>query len=207
MPMPIGAAAPRIPMTSMQASAQPAPTQQPQPKAAAPKPAPAAAPPGPARAAPAQVPWAFRGGPDTPIGKTIQGMVDRAKKFDTKLGGDSVERMLTEGILKNPKITNDMLMKMSKVPLEKLADAPKDKAEIERRVPGSRDLPSHKFTVGLLSALTGVDPAKLSQSSPGLGVTGSPGTPVSSRPSAPRSSAPPRCTTPPTTSSTRASRA
>jgi len=105
-------------------------------------------------------------------------MVDRARKFDTKLGGDSVERMLVEGILKNPKITNDMLMKMSQVPLEKLADAPKDKAEIERRVPGSRDLASHKFTVGLLSAITGLDPKQLSRAAPGLGVTGAPGTPI-----------------------------
>ncbi|HVE87516.1 MAG TPA: hypothetical protein VND93_31880 [Myxococcales bacterium] len=130
------------------------------------------------RPAAPQVPWAFRGGPDTEVGKTIQGMVDRARKFDAKLGGDSVERMLVEGLLKNPKVTNDMLMKMSKVPLEKLADSPKDKAEIERRVPGSRDLPSHKFTVGLLSAITGADPKKLSAQSPGLGVTGSPGTPI-----------------------------
>jgi hypothetical protein len=126
----------------------------------------------------AQVPWAFRGGPETEIGKTIQGMVDRARQFDVKLGNDSVERMLTEGLLKNPKVTNDMLMQISRLSLEQLAESPEDVAEIERRVPGSRDLPSHKFTVGLLSALTGVDSRQLSERTPGLGVTGAPGTPI-----------------------------
>ena len=158
------AAAPRLPLSPMPAAAAPA-----RPAAASastPKPA-----------AP-QVPWAFRGGANTEIGKTIQGMVNRARQFDTKLGGDSVERMLTEGLLKNPDVTNEMLMKMSQVPPEKLADNPSDRAETERRVPGSRNLDSHKFTVGLLSAITGADPKRLSQASPGLGVTGSPGTPI-----------------------------
>ena len=153
----------------------PAAQLQPLPAAA---PRPAAAPPAQPRAAAPQVPWAFRGGPDTEVGRTIQGMVNRARQFDTKLGGESVEHMLTEGLLKNPAVTNDMLMRMSRVPLEKLADTPSDRAETERRVPGSRNLPSHQFTVGLLSAITGVDPRQLSQASPGLGVTGSPGTPV-----------------------------
>ena len=128
------------------------------------------------RAEAPQVPWAFRGGPNTEVGKAIQAMVDRARKFDVKLGGDSVERMLVEGILKNPKVTNEMILKMSKVPLEKLADTPADKAAIERRVPGSRETPTHKFTVALLSAITGVDPKKLSEASPGLGLTGTPST-------------------------------
>jgi hypothetical protein len=167
MSSPIRASAPRPPTALPQAAAaQPAAT----PRTAAPA--------QPPRAAAAQTPWAFRGGPNTEVGKTIQTMVNRARQFDTKLGGDSVERMLTEGILKNPRVTNDMLMKMSQVPLDKLADTPADRAETERRVPGSRDLPSHKFTVGLLSAITGADPAALSRASPGLGVTGSPGTPV-----------------------------
>jgi len=130
------------------------------------------------RAAAPQVPWAFRGGPETEIGRTIQGMVNRARQFDVKLGGDSVERMLTEAFLKNPKITNDQLMQIGRVPLERLAESPEDQAEIERRVPGSRNLASHQFTVGLLSSLTGLDPRQLSQAAPGLGVTGAPGTPI-----------------------------
>ncbi|HEY8209488.1 MAG TPA: hypothetical protein VIG99_18495, partial [Myxococcaceae bacterium] len=160
---------PRLPVT--QPSAAPVQAR----AAAAPRPAAPAQTP---RAAAPQVPWAFRGGPNTEVGKTIQTMVNRARQFDVKLGGDSVERMLTEGILKNPSITNDMLMQMSRVPLSKLADTPSDRAETERRVPGSRNLASHQFTVGLLSAITGADPKALSQASPGLGVTGSPGTPV-----------------------------
>jgi hypothetical protein len=135
---------------------------------------PAAAP----KAAAPQVPWAFRGGANTEIGRTIQGMVDRARKFDTRLGGDSVERMLTEGLLKNPKLSNETLLQMSQVKLDQLAESPEDQAEIERRVPGSRDLDSHKFTVGLLSAITGVDPKALSREAPGLGLTGAPGTPL-----------------------------
>jgi len=105
-------------------------------------------------------------------------MVNRARQFDVKLGGDSVERMLTEAFLKNPKITNDQLMQIGRVPLERLAESPEDQAEIERRVPGSRNLASHQFTVGLLSSLTGLDPRQLSQAAPGLGVTGAPGTPI-----------------------------
>jgi len=130
------------------------------------------------KSAPAQAPWAFRGSPDSEIGRAIQGMVDRARQCDTKLGGESVEHMLTNGFLTNPKISNEKLLEMSRVPLEKLSDSPEDQKEIERRVPGSRTLDSHKFTVGLLSAITGIDPKKLSQASPGLGVTGAPGTPV-----------------------------
>ena len=141
--------------------------------AAAPKPAAA-----PQAASAPKVPWAFRGGPETAVGKAIQGMVDRARQFDVKLGGDSVERMLTEGLLKNPKLSNETLLQMSKVTLDQLAESPEDQAEIERRVPGSRDLDSHKFTVGLLSAITGVDPRALSREAPGLGLTGAAGTPL-----------------------------
>lgn len=130
------------------------------------------------QSAPAQTPWAFRGGPNTEIGKAVQTMVDRARKFDVKLGGESVEQMLTKAILANPKISNEKLMEMARVPLEKLSESPSERAEIERRVPGSRNLDSHKFTVGLMSAITGVDPKKLSDTTPGLGVTGAPGTPI-----------------------------
>jgi hypothetical protein len=130
------------------------------------------------KTAPAQSPWAFRGSPDSEVGKAVQAMVDRARQCDTKLGGESVEQMLTKGILSNKKISNEKLLEMSRVPLEKLADSPEDQKETERRVPGSRNLDSHKFTVGLLSAITGVDPKQLSQAAPGLGLTGAPGTPV-----------------------------
>jgi len=142
-------------------------------RTAAPRPAAA-----PSRSAPAKSPWAFRGSPDSEIGRTVQGMVNRARQFDVKLGGDSVERMLTRGILANPKVTNEMLMQMSRVPLEKLADSPGDRAEVERRVPGSRQLPSHRFTAGMLSAITGIDPKALSEATPSLGLTGAPGTPL-----------------------------
>ncbi|HVE87395.1 MAG TPA: hypothetical protein VND93_31275 [Myxococcales bacterium] len=130
------------------------------------------------RPAAAQVPWAFRGSPDSEVGRTVQGMVDRARKFDAKLGGESVEQMLTKAILANPRISNEQILQMSRVPLDKLADSPSDQAETERRVPGSRQLPSHQFTVGLLSSITGIDPKALSEAAPGLGVTGAPGTPI-----------------------------
>jgi hypothetical protein len=130
------------------------------------------------KTAPAQSPWAFRGSPDSEIGKAVQAMVDRARQCDTKLGGESVEQMLTKGILTTKKISNEKLMEMSRVPLDKLAESPEDHKEIERRVPGSRNLDSHKFTVGLLSAITGIDPKQLSQAAPGLGLTGATGTPI-----------------------------
>jgi len=160
----IRASAPRIP--------QPPPASA-ELRASAPRPAAA-----PSPSAPAQSPWAFRGSPDSEIGRTVQGMVNRARQFDVKLGGDSVERMLTQGILANPKVTNEMLLQMSRVPLEKLADLPEDRAEVERRVPGSRQLACHQFTVGMLSAITGADPKALSQATPSLGLTGAPGTPL-----------------------------
>jgi hypothetical protein len=130
------------------------------------------------KSTPVQSPWAFRGSPDSEVGKAVQGMIDRARKVDTRLGGESVEQMLTKGLLSNRKISNEKLMEMSRVPLEKLAESPEDQKEIERRVPGSRNLDSHKFTVGLLSAVTGIDPKALSQACPGLGLTGAPGTPI-----------------------------
>lgn len=130
------------------------------------------------KSAPVQSPWAFRGDPSSEVGRAIQGMIDRARQVDTKLGGESVEQMLTNAFLTNRKISNEKLMEMSRVPLEKLAESPEDQKEIERRVPGSRNLDSHKFTVGLLSAITGIDPKKLSQATPGLGLTGAPGTPI-----------------------------
>lgn len=130
------------------------------------------------KAAAAQpMPGAWRGGPDTEVGKAIAGMINRMRSSEwsnIQIKGDTPESLFTRAILDNKHISNDQLLAMSKVPLDKLADGPEDSAKILKKIPNARDLPVHKFTVAMLSAVTGVDPKALSEASPGLGMTGAP---------------------------------
>lgn len=122
--------------------------------------------------------WSFRGGPDTEIGRAIEGMLNRARQSTVTIKGDTVESLFTRAILENRHVTNDQLLAMSQVTLDQLASNPATRAEVLRRIPDARSKPSHHFTVDLLSAVTGIDPAALSEASPDLGMTGAPGTPL-----------------------------
>jgi len=132
----------------------------------------------PRTAAQGAMPAAWRGGPDTEIGRTIATMVGRMRQNPISIGGETPESLFTRNVLENPDISNDQILAMSRVPLEKLADSPEDRQTVEQRIPNARELDSHHFTVALVAAVTGVDPQQLSQVSPGLGMTGSPSTPL-----------------------------
>ncbi|WP_338867574.1 hypothetical protein [Myxococcus stipitatus] len=129
----------------------------------------------------ATLPGAWRGGPETEVGKAVQAIWDRMKNMpgaDVTIKGDTPGSLLGRAILDGKKVTNEQIIAMSKISLEQLATDPKDREKVLKKVPNARELPVHKFTVAMLSAATGVDPKKLSEACPDLGLTGAPGTPL-----------------------------
>ncbi|WP_164014806.1 hypothetical protein [Pyxidicoccus trucidator] len=136
----------------------------------------------PARAAPAQpTPGAWRGGPDTEVGKAVQAMWTRMQQMpgkDISIKGDTPASLLGRAILDSKHVTNEQLIAMSKVSLDQLATDPATRQKVLDKVPNARELPVHKFTVAMLSAATGIDPQKLSEACPDLGLTGAPNTPL-----------------------------
>jgi hypothetical protein len=94
----------------------------------------------------------------------------------TKLEVDGVTpvRMFLVEFVNNQKVTDEMLIKMGKVELKDLARTPEEQKDIEERMPGSRELITHKMAVALLSAMTGIPPEILSQQCPDLGLSGTP---------------------------------
>jgi len=130
-----------------------------------------------AKAAAQPMPGAWRGGPDTEVGKAIAGMINRMRASDAsgiQIKGDTIESLFTRAIIDNKHLSNDQLLAMTHVTLDQLADGPADSAKILQKIPNARELPVHKFTVAMLAAATGVDPKALSEASPGLGMTGAP---------------------------------
>ncbi|NTX64853.1 hypothetical protein HUA74_29790 [Myxococcus sp. CA051A] len=126
-------------------------------------------------------PGAWRGGPDTEVGKAVQAMWDRMQNMpgaDVTIKGDTPASLLGRAILDGKKVSNEQIIAMSKVTLDQLATDPKDREKVLKKVPNARELPVHKFTVAMLSAATGIDPQKLSEACPDLGLTGAPGTPL-----------------------------
>jgi hypothetical protein len=134
------------------------------------------------KAAAAQpMPGAWRGGPDTEVGKVIAGMMNRMRASEgagIQIKGDSPESLFTRAILDNKHVTNEQLIAISQVKLEQLATSPEDRAKVLKKIPNARELPVHKFTVALLASATGLDPKALSEACPDLGMTGAPGTPL-----------------------------
>jgi hypothetical protein len=127
------------------------------------------------------IPGAWRGGPETPVGKAIAGMIERMRGSDAsgiKIKGDTIESLFTRAILDNKHVSNEQLLAMGRVKLEDLATSPEDRAKVLEKVPNARELPVHKFTVAMLAAATGLDPKQLSDVCPDLGLTGAPGTPL-----------------------------
>ncbi|ADO70737.1 hypothetical protein [Stigmatella aurantiaca] len=127
------------------------------------------------------MPGAWRGGPDTPVGKAIAGMITRMRNSEAagiQIKGDTTESLFTRAILDNKHVSNEQLLAISQVKLEQLATSPEDRAKVLKKVPNARELDVHKFTVGMLASATGIDPKKLSEACPDLGLTGAPGTPL-----------------------------
>ncbi len=131
-----------------------------------------------ARAATQPTPGAWRGGPDTEVGKAIKTMLDRANQTQITIRGDTPASLLGRAILDNPRISNEQLMQMANVTLEQLSDSPEDRQVVLKKIPNARELDVHKFTVAMLAAATGLDPKELSHVCPDLGMTGAPGTPL-----------------------------
>ncbi|MBJ6763053.1 hypothetical protein JGU66_19985 [Myxococcaceae bacterium JPH2] len=134
----------------------------------------------PARATAAAQPTAgaWRGGPDTEVGKAINQMLTRLEGTNITIKGDTPTSLFSRAILDNKHITNEQLLAMTQVKLEQLATSPEDRAKVLEKVPNARELPVHKFTVAMLSAATGVDPKELSEACPDLGLTGATNTPI-----------------------------
>ncbi|MBZ4421976.1 hypothetical protein [Myxococcus sp. RHSTA-1-4] len=136
----------------------------------------------PARAAAAQAtPGSWRGGPDTEVGKAVRAMWERMQQMpgnDISIKGDTPASLLGRAILDSKHVTNEQLIAMSKVSLDQLATDPATRQKVLDKVPNARELPVHKFTVAMLSAATGIDPRKLSEACPDLGLTGAPNTPL-----------------------------
>lgn len=126
----------------------------------------------------APVAGAWRGGPNTEVGRAIQTMRARLQDVNITIKGDTPSSLFDRAILDNKHVTNAQILEMSKVKLEQLATDPKDRAKVLEKVPNARELPVHQFTVAMLSAVTGIDRAALSEACPDLGLTGAPGTPL-----------------------------
>ncbi|QSQ18750.1 hypothetical protein JY651_25660 [Pyxidicoccus parkwayensis] len=135
----------------------------------------------PVRVAAQPTPGSWRGGPDTEVGKAVQAMWTRMQQMpgnNISIKGDTPASLFGRAILDSKHITNEQLIAMSKVTLDQLATDPKDRQKVLEKVPNARELPVHKFTVAMLASATGVDPQKLSEACPDLGLTGAPGTPL-----------------------------
>jgi len=128
------------------------------------------------------IPGAWRGGPDTEVGRAVQSMVTRLQQNpdanNITIKGDTAASLFGRAILDSKHVTNEQLIAMSKVTVDQLATDEKTKAKVLKKVPDVRDLPVHKFTVALMSAATGIDAKTLSEAVPDLGLTGSPSTPL-----------------------------
>jgi hypothetical protein len=127
------------------------------------------------------IPGAWRGGPDTPVGKAIAGMIERMRGSAASgitIKGDTIESLFTRAILDNKHVTNEQLLAITQVKLEQLATSPEDRAKVLKKVPNARELDVHKFTVAMLASATGIDEKALSEACPDLGLTGAPGTPL-----------------------------
>ncbi|MBM7114611.1 hypothetical protein [Archangium primigenium] len=120
----------------------------------------------------------WRGSADSEVGRTINTMLERLKTCDIKIKGDTPESLFRRAILDNKHVTNEQIMAMSKVTLEQLDSGPDTRAKVLKKIPNARELPVHKFTVAMMSAATGIDPQKLSEACPDLGMTGAPNTPL-----------------------------
>jgi hypothetical protein len=135
----------------------------------------------PVRVAAQPTPGSWRGGPDTEVGKAVQSMWARMQQMpgkDISIKGDTPASLFGRAILDSKHITNEQLIAMSKVTLDQLATDPATRQKVLDKVPNARELPVHKFTVAMLASATGIDPQKLSEACPDLGLTGAPNTPL-----------------------------
>ncbi|PTL80609.1 hypothetical protein [Vitiosangium sp. GDMCC 1.1324] len=133
--------------------------------------------PGVKAAAPAPI-ATWRAPADSELGRALSGMLEKLKQCSITIKGDTPESLFRRAILDNKHVTNEQLLAMSKVTLEQLDSGPETRQKVLEKIPNARELPVHKFTVAMMSAVTGIDPQKLSEACPDLGMTGAPNTPL-----------------------------
>jgi len=100
-------------------------------------------------------------------------MLARARGSKEKIAGQTPESMVRRAITENPNITNEQILAMARLRADQVASSPDAQRRTLREIPNARELPSHKFTVDMLHALTGIDRETLSRNGPDLGITGS----------------------------------
>jgi len=105
--------------------------------------------------------------------KVRQEMLDRAKASKERIAGQTPEGLIRRAITENPNITNEQILAMARLRADQVASSPDAQRRTLREIPNARELPSHKFTVDMLHALTGIDRETLSRNGPDLGITGS----------------------------------
>lgn len=104
-------------------------------------------------------------------------MLERARGRSERLDELTVESVVAAAFLDNRDLSDAQLAAISQVRLEALAEAPETVPSTLRAEPDARSHDGHRFTVAVLSALTGVDATALSLAAPGLGLTGAPSAP------------------------------
>ena len=100
-------------------------------------------------------------------------MVARARTSTSRIAGQTPEGLVRRAITENPNITNEQILAMARLRADQVASSPDAQRRTLREIPNARELPSHKFTVDMLHALTGIDRETLSRNGPDLGITGS----------------------------------
>jgi hypothetical protein len=102
-----------------------------------------------------------------------QEMLARARTSTSEIAGQTPEGLVRRAIVENPNITDYQILAMGQLRPEQVASSPDAQRRTLEQVPNARELPSHRFTVDMLHAITGIDRETLSRNGPDLGITGS----------------------------------
>lgn len=107
------------------------------------------------------------------VRERIAGVEARLGLLGVTLRGQSLEDMVQKHFLSNPQVDERMLRQAAVVRIEDLTSSERVKRRVEDGCPNHRYSRSHRFAVGIISALTGLEPKELSEAAPDLGLMGS----------------------------------
>ena len=110
---------------------------------------------------------------DPSLKPIVDGMLARLDTSDLRIDGKSPRDLFETHILDNPKVTDDQIRAMTNLSDDQMSDSRRAKRRTLRRFPDVRESINHRFTVDLIAGITGLDPQKLSEAKPSLGLTGS----------------------------------
>lgn len=105
--------------------------------------------------------------------KVREEMLARAKTSTARIAGQTPEGLVRRAITENPNVTNEQILAMARLRPQQVASSPDAQRRTLEQIPNARSLPSHRFTVDMLHAVTGIDRETLSRNGPDLGITGS----------------------------------